>query len=78
MSGEGRTVFGSGWITGLAAAKAKGIGSEDQDPAHSRADRPADGGYRQYSCWSTTVRRMGHHETKNLLVSYSAKKLGFF
>ena len=50
----------------------------DQDPDHSRAVRPADGGCRQHSCWSTAVRRVYHHETKNLLVSYSPKKLGFF
>ncbi|ALO12529.1 proteasome component [Streptomyces venezuelae] len=28
--------------------------------------------------WSTAARGVYHHQTKNLLVSYSPKKLGFF
>ncbi|MFF2786264.1 hypothetical protein ACFVT6_05790 [Streptomyces sp. NPDC058049] len=42
----------------------------DQPPPRTRVNRPIR--------WSAWVQLLYHQETKNMLVSYSPKKLGFF
>jgi hypothetical protein len=50
----------------------------DQDPDHFRTRTPPESRTNYCSPWSAWVQLLYHQQTKNLLVSYSAQKLGFF
>ncbi|MGX5181518.1 hypothetical protein ACWKT5_01530 [Streptomyces avermitilis] len=50
----------------------------DQDPDHFRTSTPPESRTSYYFPWSAWVQLLYHQQTKNLLVSYSPKKLGFF
>ncbi|MBB5105604.1 hypothetical protein FHS40_004699 [Streptomyces spectabilis] len=50
----------------------------DQDPDRFRTSPPPEGHANYRFAWSAWVQLLYHQQTKNLLVSYSPKKLGFF